>query len=247
MEISPDEIVYWQSGFVKLNATIVYTWLGMAVITLIAWRVTRNLASQKRTNMRHFLETVVDLIRRQVQEISGQDPRRYLPFIGTLYLFIAVFNFFAFLPAYRPPTGSLSTTAALAMCTFVAVPFYSISTLGLRGYLKHYAEPTALMLPFHILSDVSRTIALAVRLFGNVMSGTLAVAILLYIAPFVFPILMQSLELLIGQVQAYIFAVLSTVYIAAASQVQHRRGAATAGPASASPAAAPPKGDDHHG
>jgi F-type H+-transporting ATPase subunit a len=162
-------------------------------------------------------------IRNQIQQISQEDPSRYLPFIGTLYLFIAFSNLLAFVPGYHPPTDSLSTTAALAGCVFLAVSLYGISHRGLRGYLDHYFKPTVFMLPFHIISEVSRTLALAVRLFGNVMSGVLLGGILLSVAPLFFPILLQVLELLIGQIQAFIFAVLATVYIASASQA-HEEG-----------------------
>ena len=116
------------------------------------------------------------------------------------------------------PTGSLSTTAALAICVFVAVPVFGIAERGLRGYLDSYLKPTVIMLPFNIISEISRTLALAIRLFGNMMSGTMILAILLIIAPLVFPIVMSALHLLIGMVQAYIFSVLATVYIAAATR-----------------------------
>ena len=100
----------------------------------------------------------------------------------------------------------------------MAVPFFGVKEQGLRGYLKSYAEPTIIMLPFNIISELSRTLALAVRLFGNMMSGTMILAILLTITPFIFPIAMSALGLLIGMVQAYIFSILATVYIAAATR-----------------------------
>jgi F-type H+-transporting ATPase subunit a len=131
-------------------------------------------------------------------------------------LFIAAANIFTIIPGYEPPTGSLSTTTALALSVFVAVPFFGIKERGLGGYLKSYAEPTIIMLPFNIISELSHTLALAVRLFGNMMSGTMILAILLIITPFIFPIVMSALGLLIGMVQAYIFGILATVYIAAA-------------------------------
>jgi F-type H+-transporting ATPase subunit a len=122
------------------------------------------------------------------------------------------------IPGYEPPTGSLSTTAALALCVFIAVPLFGIEEQGLRGYLKSYIEPTLIMLPFNVISEFSRTLALAVRLFGNMMSGTMIIAILLTITPFVFPIFMSALGLLTGMVQAYIFSILAAVYIAAATR-----------------------------
>ncbi|WP_285547205.1 F0F1 ATP synthase subunit A, partial [Dyadobacter frigoris] len=143
-------------------------------------------------------------------------PEKYIAFIGTLFLFIAVANVCIIFPWYEPPTGSLSTTAALAVCVFMAVPFYGVGADGFVGYLKSYIEPTFIMLPFNLISEASRTLALAIRLFGNMMSGGLVVAILISITPLIFPIIMSALGLLTGMVQAYIFSILATVYIAAA-------------------------------
>jgi F-type H+-transporting ATPase subunit a len=146
-------------------------------------------------------------------------PEKYIGFLGTLFLFIATASLCTVIPGYTPPTGSLSTTAALALCVFVAIPMFGIQNQGLRGYLKSYLEPTVIMLPFNIISEASRTLALAVRLFGNMMSGAMIIAILLTITPFLFPVAMTLLGLLTGMVQAYIFSILATVYIAAAVQV----------------------------
>jgi len=140
--------------------------------------------------------------------------------LGTLVLFLAMAALCTILPGYQPPTGSLSTTAALALCVFVAVPLFGIEERGLGNYLKAYAQPTFIMLPFNIISELTRTLALAVRLFGNMMSGAMIVAILLSITPFVFPVIMTALGLLTGMVQAYIFFILATVYIAAATRVR---------------------------
>ena len=143
-------------------------------------------------------------------------PARYLPFLGTLFLFVAASSLSSIIPMFEPPTGSLSTTIALALCVFVAVPVYGIRSRGLGGYLKSYIEPTVIMLPFNLISEASRTLALAVRLFGNMMSGAMIVAILISITPLLFPIVMTALGLLTGMVQAYIFSILAAVYIAAA-------------------------------
>ncbi|WP_269849275.1 F0F1 ATP synthase subunit A [Methanosarcina horonobensis] len=143
--------------------------------------------------------------------------------MGTLFLLIAVANLCIIIPGYEPPTGSLSTTAALALCVFVAVPIFGIEEQGIVNYLKSYTEPTIIMLPFNIISEISRTLALAIRLFGNIMSGSMIVAILLTITPFIFPDLMIVLGLLVGMVQAYIFSILATVYIAAATRTSRSR------------------------
>jgi len=144
-------------------------------------------------------------------------PAKYLGFVGTLFLFITVANLFTIVPGYEPPTGSLSTTAALAISVFIAVPFYGIEERGWGGYFKSYLEPTVIMLPFNIMGEFSRTLALAVRLFGNMMSGTMILSILFIITPFIFPTVMSALGLLTGMVQAYIFSILALVYIAAAT------------------------------
>lgn len=223
-DISPDAVVFWQWGWVSLNATIVFTWVVMGVLLIIAWLGTWNLTSATRfSRWQNLLEVLIDGMRDQIGEISQEKPRRYLPFVGTLFLFIALSNLLAIIPGYVPPTGSLSTTAALAILVFVAVPVYGVIDQGLGGYLRHYLRPTPLMLPFHVMGELSRTLALAVRLFGNIMSGTKIAAILLVVMPLFFPVLMHALGLLTGLIQAYIFAVLAMVYIASAAQARRRR------------------------
>ena len=220
VDISPDTIVFLKWGPVTLNATIVFTWLVMALMVFAAWLVTRRLSVEPPiSRSQNLLETIVDYMRSQIREITEDDPDIYLPFSGTLFLFIAVSNLLSIVPGYYPPTGSLYTTAALAICVFFAVPIYGIAKMGPVAYFKRYMQPTVFMLPFHIIGELSRTLALAVRLFGNIMSGTMIVAMLLSVVPFFLPIVMQVLGLLIGLIQAYIFAVLATVYIASATRV----------------------------
>ena len=221
MRLSPDELVFWRWGFVTLNSTIVTTWGLMLVMTAGAKLITRKLKTEGDiSRWQGFLEIVVTTIQKQIREVGLQHPEKYLGFIGTLFLFIAVSNLCAILPWYEPPTGSLSTTAALAISVFVAVSLFGIEEQGLGGYLRSYLKPTFIMLPFNIISEVSRTFALAIRLFGNIMSGTMIVGILLTITPLIFPIFMNVLGLLTGMVQAYIFSILATVYIAAATRTR---------------------------
>lgn len=221
MHLSPDDIIFWQRGFFKLNATIVFTWGLMLVLAVGSKLVTRKLSTGlQRTRWQNLLEIVVTGIAKQIEEVGMSQPQKYLGFLGTLFLFVAMASLFTIVPGYEPPTGSLSTTAALAICVFVAVPLFGIEQSGLGEYLKEYLQPTAIMLPFNIISELSRTLALAVRLFGNMMSGTMILAILLTITPFIFPIAMSALGLLTGMVQAYIFSILAAVYIAAATRVR---------------------------
>jgi F-type H+-transporting ATPase subunit a len=221
MRLSPDEIIFWQHGFFKLNATIVFTWALMLVLAVGAKLITRKLTTEhKRSRWQNLLEIVVTAIAKQIEEVGLPHPEKYLGFLGTLFLFVATASLCTVIPGYEPPTGSLSTTAALALCVMVAVPVFGISEQGVGNYLKSYIKPTFIMLPFNIISEISRTLALAVRLFGNMMSGAMIIAILLTITPFIFPIIMTALGLLTGMVQAYIFSILAAVYIAAATRTR---------------------------
>jgi F-type H+-transporting ATPase subunit a len=218
MRLSSDQLILWQHGFVRLNATIVTTWALMLVLAVGAKLITRRLATDVTiSRWQCALEILVAGIVKQIADVGLAAPRQYIAFLGTLFLFIATANLFTIVPGYEPPTGSLSTTTALALCVFVAVPLFGIGQRGWRGYLKSYLQPTVIMLPFNIISELSRTLALAVRLFGNMMSGTMILGILLTVTPFFFPVAMSALGLLTGMVQAYIFTILATVYIAAAT------------------------------
>ena len=214
MRLSPDQMIFWQTGFFKLNGTIVFTWGLMFVLVVGSKLITRKLSTElKRSRWQNLLEIVVTSIEKQIEEVGLKHPEKYIGFLGTLFLFVALAAFCTIIPGYEPPTASLSTTAALALCVFVAVPLFGIEEQGLGGYLKSYTEPTFIMLPFNILSELSRTLALAVRLFGNMMSGAMIIGILLTITPFIFPVVMTALGLLTGMVQAYIFFILATVAI----------------------------------
>jgi F-type H+-transporting ATPase subunit a len=220
MNLSSDQQVLWHHGFAELNVTVLTTWVLMIAMALGSKLITRRLnAEGVMSRWQGALEIIVTSIEQQIKEVGLSRAREYLPFLGTLFLFVAISSLGTVIPGFAPPTGSLSTTAALALCVFFAVPYFGIKEQGLAGYLKTYTEPTLLMLPFNIISELSRTLALAVRLFGNMMSGTMIVAILLTITPLLFPLVMTALGLLTGMVQAYIFSILAAVYIAAATTV----------------------------
>eukprot|EP00003_Mantamonas_plastica_P003091 TRINITY_DN124_c0_g9_i1.p2 TRINITY_DN124_c0_g9~~TRINITY_DN124_c0_g9_i1.p2 ORF type:complete len:241 (+),score=23.12 TRINITY_DN124_c0_g9_i1:1156-1878(+) len=218
MTITPDDVIYWQWGIVSINGTIAFTWLVMVLLSLGSWLITRRLSDGPEiSRFQNLLEVLVVSIRDQIAQVSHQQPGIYLPFVGTLFLFIAMANLLTIFPGYLAPTGSLSTTTALAICVFIAVPVFGIANKGPGAFLSHYIKPTPLMMPFNIIGEFSRTVALAVRLYGNIMSGTVIVAILLSLTPYFFPVVMQLLGLLTGMIQAYIFAILAMVYIASAS------------------------------
>jgi len=222
MDITPDAHVYWSSGFLKVNSTMVYTWFVMIVLVVGSWLITRRITSDvKIPRWQNLLETLVGALRNQIRDISQQPPDRYLPFLGSLFVFIFFANVMAPLPFYHSPTGSLSLTAALALCVFFAVPIFGIWKRGPLAYFKAYAQPVFFMAPLHLISEVSRTFSLALRLFGNVMSEGVMIAILLSLVPIILPVVFEMLGLLLGSIQAYIFFVLATVYIGAATSGAH--------------------------
>jgi F-type H+-transporting ATPase subunit a len=219
MELTPDQVVYGQWGPIDVNATLVFTWLSMVILVVGSWLVTRSLSAGTEVGRgQAVLEIVVMQILRQIEQAVPANATRYLPFVGTLFLFIAVSTLLGAIPGVHLVGASLSTAAALATCVFVAVPVFGIAEQGVRAYLRRYLQPSIFMAPFHVIGEVSRTLALAVRLFGNLMSGKVIVAILLTVAPFVFPALLEAFGLLIGMIQAYVFSVLALVYVASAAR-----------------------------
>ncbi len=224
MTIDPSEIVYFQWGLVRITATIVYTWITMFVLALGSFLVTRNLKVEGEVSKgQNILEALIETIKSQIKQISQQEPGKYLPFIGTMFIFILAANVFSIIPGFTSPTGSLNTSIALSLCVFLAVPVYGIEDQGIGGYLKEYVKPTFIMLPFNIISEISRTLSLAIRLYGNVMSSSIIVAILLGVIPLFFPVIIQALGLLTGVIQAYIFAILAIVYIASSTESEKRK------------------------
>ncbi len=216
MNITPDVTIYWQYGFIKINTTLLMTWITMFLLSLGSYFITRRLDNKYKVDKwRSLLEILLIFILKQIQEIGLKKPEKYVSLLVTLFLFLLSAVLLSLVPGYVPPTASLSTTAALAICVFFAVHFFGISERGLWVYLKRYTQPNVIMLPFNIITDLSRTLALAVRLFGNMASGTMVIGIILLVAPLIFPVALQILGLLTGLVQSYIFTVLAMVYIAA--------------------------------
>lgn len=220
-QISPDQVILWQWGFITINATLIYTWIIMAILVTGSWLVTKNLSREIRfSRWQNLLEVIVSGVSNEIREIVQEGEKSYLPMIATLFLFIGLSNILAILPGfiYIAPTSSITTTAALAISVFIAVPIYGISKQGFIEYIKEYFRPTFIFFPFHVMGEFSRTLALAVRLFGNIMSHEKIIAILLAVTPLFFPAVMGAMGLLLGVIQAYIFSVLTMVYIASATQ-----------------------------
>lgn len=217
MEVGTDSIILFSWKGIHLNATILMTWIVTALLISVSYFATRNLSTGRMVSRwQNFLEAIITVIRKEISNIMRADARPFLPFIGTLFIFISISNLLAVVPLYHPPTSSFSTTSALGVSVLLAAPVYGVSIQGMKGFLKTYLYPVPVMLPFNILSEVTRVTAMAIRLFGNVMSGVLSGAVIISIIPFFFPIILTVLELLIGQIQAYIFSVLSCVIIGGA-------------------------------
>lgn len=219
MTIDPSNIVYFQWRFVTISATLVFTWITMFILVVGSYLITRKLKTGPEISPgQNILEALIITMKKQIYEVSRQDPGQYLPFIGTLFIFILAANILSVVPGFIAPTGSLNTTIALALCVFLAVPTFGIASQGIKGYLKEYIKPTVIMLPFNIISEITRTLSLAIRLYGNVMSASIIAVILVGVIPLFFPVVMQVLGLLTGVIQAYIFAILAIVYIGSATK-----------------------------
>lgn len=224
MTFSPDDFIFTRLGPLPINATLVFTWATMVLLVGGSWLMTRRLSKTHRVpRWQHLLEIVILTIQKQIREVSMQEPGIYLPFVGTLFLFIGTCSLLSVVPGYQPPTASLITTAALATCVFFAVPLFGMTQQGLRNYLKQYLKPSPFMLPFNIIGELSRTLALAVRLYGNMMSGSVMGAILIGFVPLFVPLIMNLFGLLTGLIQAYIFAILAMVYIASATSAHQQQ------------------------
>ncbi len=207
--------VLFYAGPVPVTRPVVTTWIIMAALAGACWLITRRLKTEA-DRRQAVLEIVVAAIARQIEEVIRKDPRPYLPLLGTLFIFLVIANLSGLIPGVEAPTSKLETPAALALIVFFSVHFFGIRVRGFRGYLASFAKPKLIMLPLNVLSEVTRTFSLMVRLFGNVMSGEFVIALVVALAGLFVPIPLMVLEMLVGIVQAYIFTVLATVFIGAA-------------------------------
>lgn len=215
LEIYDKQIAFIVPYFdVPVNWTIASTWIVMAVLMVVSWLATRHLKTGKTvSHWQTAMEVVVKGIYGQISEVTKNNTMSYLPFIGTLFIFILTCNILTIIPEFKTPTASLSTTGALALMVLVGVPFFGIKNAGLKKYLKKYIEPSPAMLPFNVLSELTSTGSMAVRLFGNMLSGVIIGSICMMLVPFILPLPMQVLGLFTGMIQAYIFAMLALMYV----------------------------------
>jgi F-type H+-transporting ATPase subunit a len=209
----------FQLGPLSVTTTVVTTWAIMAASALFAWLTTRRLRIDPGP-LQSGIEGIVSVLEEAIRAVAPEQARQIMPFIASLWLFLIVSNLSGLIPGVHSPTGDLSATAALAMLVFLSVHWFGIRSQGLKAYLRHYLTPSPILLPFHIISEITRTIALAVRLFGNIMSLEMAAVLILLVAGFLAPIPILMLHIIEALVQAYIFGMLALIYVAGGMQSQ---------------------------
>lgn len=214
--------VLFNFGEFQLTATVATTWGVMAALGLASWLATRRPAASPGF-WQTVAEGVVAALEETIAAAAPRHARELLPFIGTLWIFLAVANLVGLVPGLHSPTRDLSATSALAILVFFSVHWYGIRSQGLKNYLRHYLSPSPILLPFHLISEVTRTIALAIRLFGNIMSLETAALLVLMVAGFLAPVPLLMLHVIEALVQAYIFGTLALIYVAGGVQSQELR------------------------
>jgi F-type H+-transporting ATPase subunit a len=211
LKVFPETV--FSVGPVQVTDTVITTWFVIAIITLICYLLTRRLSVKPSVNQ-ELLEAVFDAIEKTVRDVIPLKPWMAVPILGTFWILIGFSNLVGLLPGLKTPTADINTTFAFAVVSYSMTHVFGIKTQGLKVYLSHYKEPTWILLPIHLMAEVTRTIALAVRLFGNMLSGEMIAVILLGIVGFLVPVPFDLLHIIIGVIQAYIFGVLTLVFIA---------------------------------
>ncbi len=217
-----EQNVLIELGPFVITNTVVTTWAIMGVVWLVAWLVSRRLRIEPGP-IQTAVEGIVSSIEDAVTEVAPQHARQIMPFIGSLWIFLVIANLSGLIPGVHAPTQDLSATAALAIVVFLSTHWFGIRIQGLKDYLRHYLAPSPILLPFHLISEITRTVALAVRLFGNMMSLEMAALLILLVAGFLAPVPILMLHIIEALVQAYIFGMLALIYVAGGIQSQQLR------------------------
>ena len=233
--------IFFEFVGIQITNTVITTWGIMLFLGLCAWLAKRALTPTKppsqlgssrqvkvatdaftgqppQSTLQTIVEAIVTAIQSAIASVAPQHVKELTPFIGSLWLFILCANLVGLIPGLHSPTRDFSATAALAILVFLSVHWFGVRILGWKAYLKHYLSPSPLLLPFNLISEVSRTIALSVRLFGNMMSLEMTALLILMVAGFLAPVPILMLHIIEALVQAYIFGILALVYIAGGIQ-----------------------------
>lgn len=214
-----DSEIVFTIGPIEITGTVITTWSIMLIIGLLVWSCSRCL-QQRPGLVQTAIEGVVEAIEQAIVAVAPKHGRLILPLIASLWIFLVIANLAGLIPGLHSPTRDPSATFALAILVFLSVHWFGVRTLGVKKYLRHYLTPSPILLPFHILSEITRTIALAVRLFGNIMSLEMAAMLILLVAGFLAPVPILMLHVIEALVQAYIFGMLALIYVAGAIQSQ---------------------------
>lgn len=207
-------------GNVVITDTVVFTWIVMVFLSIASYLITRRF-SLVPSPVQEMVEALFDSIKTLIEEALDVDPWDVIPLLGTLWIFIGAANLVGLVPGLKTPTADINTTFAFAVISYISIHFYGIKYQGLKGYISHYTEPSVILLPFHLIADVTRIFALAIRLFGNMLSGEMVAAVLLVIAGLLVPVPMALLHIVIGIVQAYIFGALTLAFISGGIVMKH--------------------------
>ncbi len=205
--------VVFSFGPLGITRTVVTTWGIMLLMTAVAWLIRRRLSPEP-GRLQSAAEGVVMALADAVRGVIPDHWLPIFPFVATLWLFIGIANLSSLVPGVHAPTGDLSATSALAVVTFLSVHWFGVRIDGARRYLRHYLTPSPILLPFHLVGELTRTIALGIRLFGNMMSLEMAAFLVLLVAGLLVPVPILMLHIIEAVVQAYIFGMLALVYIA---------------------------------
>ena len=206
-----------QLGPLMVTTTVVTTWVIMGLIWIGSWLITRQLRIDPGP-LQAATEGIVSSIEDAVAAVDKQHVQRIMPFIGSLWIFLVIANLSSLIPGVSAPTRDLSATSALAIVVFLSTHWFGIRIQGLKEYLRHYLSPSPILLPFNLISEITRTVALAVRLFGNMMSLEMAALLILLVAGFLAPVPILMLHIVEALVQAYIFGMLALIYVAGGIQ-----------------------------
>jgi len=210
-------------GGLEISGSVVMTWMIMVLLSLFSFFFTRNLRVMEPGGLQVILEGIVLTMEEAVEAVIPEKARMVFPFVSALWIFVLTANLAGLIPGLASPTSDLSVTAALAVLVFFSVHWFGVRAGGWKTYLRHYLSPSPLMLPFHLVSEISRTIALAVRLFGNMMSLEITAVLVLFVAGPLVPIPILMLHIVEGVIQAYLFGMLALIYIAGGIQSQELR------------------------
>lgn len=213
-----NELVF-MLGPLAIGVSVLTTWGIMLATAVLAWLASRRL-DMLPGPLQAMVEGIVSALEEAVLAVAPENGRQIMPFVGTLWLFLIVANLIGLIPGLHSPTRDLSVTSALAVLVFFSVHWFGIKTWGLKQYLRHYLAPSPILLPFHIISELTRTLALAIRLFGNIMSLEMTAMLILLVAGFLMPIPILMLHIVEALVQAYVFGMLALIYLAGAIQSQ---------------------------